>query len=777
MNFNWLKNLFHKKIKESVGITNINSDLTYIPKMNELDKESRKKVMEQYRELNRNNYREKILNYSYDLAQKSYKEIDVLTRTMMKYEAQYEKYRNDRKDDKSKTMVMATDYHLALLSVAEYNSIIDTIFNIRAELTLRLLALDLFIKKENIEYKFKGIINRRQEVEYRTLQKQLEEERGRLLTLITCNDHIFLAVKHNISTKAMLEEKQEIFNIVNQKLHSGGTNIQRIVINMLMEVGEHLTRCVKIIGLNEEFIKDLKEKIAPKIKNTDDIDYIIHDMVYSCNWVNFVDKVDFNNIKDVYKLLGVYYHKYETYRLDHFHDYEKYIKELEEIVKMCETTPPKEWDTKYLDEKASYFTDELYSYMRLFDKSNKLFHQDYDTSIDEENRKKLVELYFKLLLFDVSAKGNNKEKNLNKSYWRTYEYPYSSSKLYKEFCDFRFSYIYDLLTKVGNIYQSQMKMGMWNFYLDQLFDDDGIEINNNLKRTYEVDLRKKLEDPEFYSEIIKDCRSIITGKPLDIEKGFKAYHYNKYGNLKEYIRSIGNIYTPAIIQFDVPSESKDSYVFDIREIKTATDEEIFYIMKTYDVDPEKIILSVSTLSVDKNYLRWIQEIKIKEMEKKYDHRIMVFPKSINISFDFLGREFLPQYTQSNKVGLNSTIENVFVSTEDQFDYVYDICKMQLAPEYRTVKKRTVHVGESPTYEAPNYKSNAGRNLKRIFMTEKLYNSLKCKDFYDIHHKAKIVVIPNINHYYEVSQYLNNELKKEERIAQEIREETENLRSK
>ncbi len=779
MNFNWLKNLFHKKIKDSVGITNINSELTYVPQMNELDKESRRIVMDQYRGLTKDNHREKILNYSYDLAQKSYKEIDDLTRAMMKYEAQYEEYRDDRKNEKKKEMVMATDYHLALLSVAEYNSIIDNVFNIRAELTLRLLALDLFIKKEKIEYKFKGIISRRQDVEYRKLLEELEEERGRLLTLITCNDHIYLAVKHNINAKAMLEEKQEIFYLVDQKLNNGEKNIQKLVMDKLRTTGEHLTRCIKITGLKEEFEKDLKEKLVPKIKKSNNIDYddIISDMIFSCNWLYFLDKVDFNKIKEVYKLLGVYYHKYEAYRLEHFHDYEKYIEEMEELVKMCETTPPRKWDNKYIYEKTSYYIDEVYGYIRLFDKTNSLdsdlLCKDYDASIDEENRKKLVELFYKLSLFNFSVMDKD-EDNHNKINQRKYVYPYSTQKSYHEFSDFRLSYIFDLLTRVSEMYRHQMKIGVWDFTIDQIFDKD---YNTALKQIYEKDLKKQLESLEFCSTVIKDCLSMINGKPLDTEVGFKAYRSNICKDLKVYIRTIGNAYAPSIIRFDVPCESKDNYVFDVIEIKTATDEEVYYVMKMFGVDPDKRAMTISDTTVEGNYLKWLQEIQTIELEKRYDSRIMVFPKSIKISFDDMGRAFLPQHTESDKVGLNSTIENVFVSTKDQFDYVHDICRMQLAPEYRTVKKRIVHAGESDTYEEPNYKSSTGRNLKRIFMTEELYKTIKEKDYYDISLKAKIVVIPNIEHYSDITKYLNKELEKEEQIYRQSLEEMQKSSTK
>ena len=169
MDFGWLKKIFRKKNLSNTNTSDLATiDTSFIraPKLLKLSKEEKEKVLEFYNKLKSGSDID-LIKYSNDLLEKANTEREMLLRAMSRYEEQYNFLKEEYK--KNKQIPSIKIYNLGKLSSLEYAIIEENIINIRRELELKLVALDMYIKKEEKRnYNFLDVFGRAERIKFFT---------------------------------------------------------------------------------------------------------------------------------------------------------------------------------------------------------------------------------------------------------------------------------------------------------------------------------------------------------------------------------------------------------------------------------------------------------------------------------------------------------------------------------------------------------------------------------------------------------------------------------
>ena len=444
MKENWLKKIFHRKKKSSsTDVAKINNSLTYIPKMSELDKESKQIVTDYYNKLNVYNY-ESLVKFSYDLVKKVDVERDVLINTMTRYRETTKFYR-DRKYRKNEPLYSkAYEYHYAMLSKEEYKVIVDEIVNTRKEVTLRYKALEMFIEKEKRDAK--NLFNRDKRLIAKRELNGLISEQERLLTFITCIDQVCLAVFNTINTNIILNAKQD-------NLFEAESNLDRDKAKVYTRVGTAFSRSMEDLRfkfpseikewyLNELYsllTKELTGKVlSSKFEYYDGFSFTkgeIEENIYEA-FIQGNDRWDWliytapNKVLDkVYGLLAKAFHKREVYLREH--DYDKLMKEMDELINMYESMSIDDWDKDYLGEKLDYFVLNIREYIIMF----KECPYDHENPISDEIINMLKKKLYKVGFLNEAVNGRDSSidkilgpKKIHK--WRGNNFYYPTQMFY-----------------------------------------------------------------------------------------------------------------------------------------------------------------------------------------------------------------------------------------------------------------------------------------------------------------------------------------------------------
>ena len=207
MDFGWLKKIFRKKNLSNTNTSDLATiDTSFIraPKLSKLSKEEKEKVLEFYNKLKSGSGID-LVKYSNDLLEKANTEREMLLRAMSRYEEQYRFLEDTRKKYKQKQIPSIEIYNLGKLSSIEYSIIEKNIMNIRKELELKLVALDMYIKKEEKRnYNFLDVFGRAERIKFFTDKNKLLSERERLLTSIKIDENILTIIRKDIKDNQRL---------------------------------------------------------------------------------------------------------------------------------------------------------------------------------------------------------------------------------------------------------------------------------------------------------------------------------------------------------------------------------------------------------------------------------------------------------------------------------------------------------------------------------------------------------------------------------------------
>lgn len=218
MNFNWIKRFFKKPIKtsKSVDVATIDTSFIRAPKFSELPKREQDRVLKYYHELDFNNY-ESLLKFSDGLSNKYSYYQELLQSTLNRYNKENIDAVEKRKNYKDRQL--AIKINLAILSTYEYEIIYKDMYRIKRELELRLVALDMFIKKESKrKYDFLGIFGKAERLSYLNNKNKLANEQERLKIAIKNNILTTSLIERTIKENDNLKEKYELLEQYNKAL-------------------------------------------------------------------------------------------------------------------------------------------------------------------------------------------------------------------------------------------------------------------------------------------------------------------------------------------------------------------------------------------------------------------------------------------------------------------------------------------------------------------------------------------------------------------------------
>lgn len=312
MNFDWIKEIFKNKkvaINKSNDLSKIDTSFVKIPKIKDLSIENQDKVNEYFDEIKVGSH-EIFFNYSKLLLEKSNKEIDFFLHDL-----------EDSLNDISKILDNVVDKYLNLLIYEEEIKVnVNEIVKIENEVELRLVALDMYIKKEELrKYDFLGIFGKAEKLRYLSDRNTLVSERERLLiTIKLINEHLQV-IYHTLKDNKTLLLAMDNFIKSNKDIPSS-----------ILE--NHIATIVDDIINKEKIISDT----FPIFEKNDELDE-----TFSMEKKIIVVAKEKRKIK--------------IYAYEHRKDYVNLIQEIESLTNKYENVSSKEWDLfKLKDERDKY---------------------------------------------------------------------------------------------------------------------------------------------------------------------------------------------------------------------------------------------------------------------------------------------------------------------------------------------------------------------------------------------------------------------------------------
>lgn len=320
MDFDWIKNLFKRKNihinVDNNSVVTIDTSKIKIPNIKSLPLEYQHKVMEYFNEIKYENY-ETVINYSKKLLTKSNEEVAILSKVIDKYNELYSS--NKAVND------INYKYVYANLVNNEYNIIIENLKKIRLEMELRLIALDLYIKKEEMrKYDFLGIFGKAERLRYLTDKSGLLNERQCLKNAIKINEQQQSAVRYDVMANEGLLKSIKKFGKYESLLSDNYDFSYEAVQSIIKEHGDEIIDKLKLIGNIDEFENELKEKYL-------NLEIILNNYKNNNKIHNFIKEQYLYYVSNILKIISFSSHELEIYAYRHKDDYKKVIREMNEL--------------------------------------------------------------------------------------------------------------------------------------------------------------------------------------------------------------------------------------------------------------------------------------------------------------------------------------------------------------------------------------------------------------------------------------------------------------
>ena len=719
MDFGWLKKIFRKKNLSNTNTSDLATiDTSFIraPKLSKLSKEEKEKVLEFYNKLKSGSGID-LVKYSNDLLEKANTEREMLLRAMSRYEEQYRFLEDTRKKYKQKQIPSIEIYNLGKLSSIEYSIIEKNIMNIRKELELKLVALDMYIKKEEKRnYNFLDVFGRAERIKCFTDKNKLLSERERLLTSIKIDENILTIIRKDIKDNQRLI----IYHDLLKKLQNDGdTNSLR---NCLDDSMYRLSK-KSFFSIKEEYEDEVAIKVGNKMKG-----YPIREEAYNfdpwsqkyyilketngiideelkqyvlevarhygedCTWKDFLDVVPDEFLDKLYEIVANYSHKRDLYVYEHRNDYKEYLQDMKELINKCETTSKEEWDSDLLKEKLIYYTKELKQCLNIYGNDRSLyFNEPYDEQISPPMEEQLRKNYFKLLFLYAISNG------LDNLIFEIFNHSFYGDGLYLN--------IYIIYNEFVTILK-ELSVDVFNKYkVMPTFESKYNGDCKNEEKTKEI-----LENGEFLLNILNgnyDKTKLYIGVYED-----KNNLYNKISQrmkLVSYLNDYNNL------------RGISKKTFSISDEEPMEIEDLYYLLKIVGIN--KVMPYICFENLPNNaYL--LSNIRWNKIEKEEDNRIFILPKQVRFNYLFSDQN-KPIMTSLDKLNISDNNIAIYVSNFRQLN--------------------TIH----------NALYNDENNIKYLIMNEQLYE--KYKERYDETMYSHIIIVPNDTRYVELSKYLDQEL--------------------
>ncbi len=764
MGISWFKKLFKRNKKKETTtseVATLDTSLLKVPKFNQLNDEAKKEVLELFRGINYDNY-DSILKYSETILNKSNIELEILIKTMSRYDNEFTKINNYA----TKGPHLEEKIINFILSSHEYQLIIKDILDTRRALELRLIALDMFIKKESLRrLDFLGIAGRDERIKYLNHKMRLDSEKDRLRTMIKTNDNIFTAVCRDVAAT----------NSIRKELAIQGNN-SSLQERIRRKLGSYLTlRCHYLPtgevsrGFDEVVIKVIKQFEGCTDVNGKTIDekrikeYIKEGTEYweDSNWDKPAMEMPQEFINVLFQEIANYYHNVEIYTYEHKDDYKVIIEEMKSICDDLEKKPSKEWNFNELQETVLNYCKKVANYWRLCKKY-----------LNKKIKMSLIYNLYDLMYYRNLAMQSNNAYNYKKKediFWDHYFLHDGDVDRFdvEKYCRLK---TWRMLRRVENMYGIEAKE-LRNYILatnrnvndmDDVCDDEFMEIR--IRNDYDnfSDLDKNLA---AFGSTIHDLEIVAID---DIEVDYNNEDTNFY---KSYSRT-------------------DSFYYAYLEDKSNQSlEDVFYTFKFTGAHDDPLLddsLEIHSNPVNEdlfldNYLlpTFIKEIKNSILEKNYDERITVIPKAIQFynsplekhsSLVIAGGHYIRNI---NEIPHTNRTEAIYVSTVDQFIEILKRSNDKTEMKYLIVEESICNDGIQEyiarrigrkELERINSKQQVNKEtLNAYYIATTIIYSL-----FNNRRHLKLIVVPNGTKYYELSEYLDKEIEKDKKEEQVLK---------
>ncbi len=426
MEFNFFKRIFKRNIDEqnkTSDVATIDTSFIRVPKLSQLSKENKEKVLERFRELNLENY-ESILKFSDDLIDPINKERIILSKTLERYIDWQQENKNptNNRTDKERA---AYNVNFAILANKEFNTIIANILNIKKELEIRLIALDMFIKKEEKRvYGIRGIFDRAERIRYINHKNRLLSERDRLKTSIKINNSILLTIQNDIEGNEIVKLGYEIMRR-SSELFKQNNNEESFESEVRRTFALHITSIINetnYFNLNEQLKEELTAfavtligEDSPfggkinRIRVNEIIEYGTRFPEHS-DWRDLTRYTPSNQMEGLYQMVTNYSHHVEEIAHNRRFEYKKYIEEINSIINKYESTPTNNWNREELEKQIQHYSKETKEYIELCNRH-----------LSDESKNELRDDLFKLIYLFGLLINRDLSNLLEKTYWNTPE--------------------------------------------------------------------------------------------------------------------------------------------------------------------------------------------------------------------------------------------------------------------------------------------------------------------------------------------------------------------
>ena len=609
----WIKNLFKKKNLTNTtasGISTIDTSFIRVPKLSELSSEDRQLVKQYIQELKYDDY-ESVLKYSDELLNKSNNEIEFFMVNLGEIIKDISSVINE---------VNQENYFKLLLSKEEIKQSVDEFHKIINEATLRLIALDTYIKR------IESLIFLRD-------RSKLLNERERLKITIK------MSRTHLLATFKALKEQDELLNNMENYITSSKSfdtkscnpevcksYVKRILFEKELlgiyecnELESIVDSCNEIISINRE---------AGHTDNNSNMSQLLSNLAYS----KLIPKL----AKEKREL--------RKHAYIHRNDYKTIIDEINEQVKKYEVTSSRKWDVDELEKTRSNYYFKVHDYLIFFknylndDVISKLkkaiFEVNYFYYISNDTR--TVDYYDHTKLpfhhncvMDFGSCNMRLERELGYNRWeedvkkeKEYYHKLSCDRLKKiasnnlPFTDYK-----NLESRLNKVVKDLIESGEFHYLFD-IYNNDFEAFNLNLNE-YGYNNRLKKDSGIFEHFYLKLCLQKIDQK-------------------------IFNDDSPCHINYD-----RDD---------TIPLEEIYYLDKFLNGNAiEELFDDKYGLNqgMNRDLFKVLVYSYFKHLDSFYDDRILVIPRQIefNQSFDL-------ERLLKSADGINITDNNVAIYVND-----------------------------------------------------------------------------------------------------------------
>ena len=702
--------------------------ITFIDNTSELDSDDLKRVNDFYHTLTLKNCG-LFVNDCFNLIKKADDEYNILENTIGRYNRFYNSYPKSYSklgetrysiEEITGDLIRVYNYSYTLLSNLEYERIMNNLYDVKRKLIIRKEALKKFVEEEKEECKkISNLILMQDKVE--NLTKDI--------------DSIIHDAIQIIKEKSPYNRKQKVIPIVSKKLDEKDNSIYINISKLLHHELDHLIRYNLPRELRFKLLDDIKKimycvegkhykeeycynKYGGKEITKKDIDYHFNynsNDTISPDWGWLTYHISKEEMMVIYKLIADYYYKREVYRKRHFNDYKIHSRLMNKTIKTYECALPSEWDSEYLSQKTREITNSLGEYLRVFEENGLgIFRHEKFLSHNIVN--KLYSEYYHLSFIYASIYGDKAhEKMIDES---TKDCPYHISD--SRSSHYHYYLMKELVEKVEAKYNVVFSIDYGNYaknkdYWSSVYRHEFLPSSN------EPDDYKKWAHYIYFIQnqpLAKDLLMLLHGK--DDFLNFYFENEKKY-NLNDYIKN----------QFNTTCE------FDFNHInKPISLEELFYILKIikWDNDFQLVCNDCYNFGLNgyegeticnEDHTNFLMLIAQKKIDRKYNPRILVIPESVSL------RYYNIKYISYDL----SNTKAIYISNYDQFTELYS-------------------------------ENNMIHNFEKIIINENLYNDIfSNKNLYNLLLNQnselidKIIVIPEIKHYSDISKYLDDELEK------------------